>query len=433
MKEAIKKLIPPHWIDAYHWLWSLAGALWYGFPAHSLTVIGVTGTNGKTTVTHLLSDMLEAAGFSVASVSSLRFKIGRREWVNDLKMTMPGRMRLQEFFATAKKAGVTHVVLEVTSEGIKHHRHAFIPFRGAILTNVTKEHLESHGGFEAYKAAKLKLFSALTRSAAENKFMVVNLNDPSANEFLVFPNATKYGYTIGSTVAAPRIDVKIFRAASILTYTDRTTFTLNDEEITMPLVGAFNVANALAAVCAASALGVSDAVIRSALKKFGGAPGRLEFVARNPFSVIVDYAHTPDALEKVYSALKTKSSELICVLGSAGGGRDKWKREELGAIAARFCKRIIVTNEDPYDENPVAIIEAVAEGAVREGKPVEKIIDRKEAIRKALLLAKKSDTVIITGKGAEPWMAIAKGKKVPWDDRLIVKQQLAKLKLEEKK
>lgn len=151
MKAWLKKLIPQKWIDAYHQVWSLAGAIVYGFPARSLTVIGVTGTNGKTTAVHLLANILSHAGIKVASVSSLRFKIGEREWVNDLKMTMPGRMRLQEFLASAKKAGCTHVVLEVTSEGIKQGRHAFIPFAGAILTNVTKEHLETHGDLKHIK------------------------------------------------------------------------------------------------------------------------------------------------------------------------------------------------------------------------------------------------------------------------------------------
>lgn len=433
MKAFIKKFIPQSWINSYHKLWPLFGALLYRFPGRSMQIIGVTGTNGKTTVVHLLSEILIHAGFTVAYASSLRFKIGSREWINDLKMTMPGRTRLQEFLASAKKAGCTHVVLEVTSEGIKQHRHAYIPFTGAIITNVTKEHLEAHGGFEAYKAEKLKLFKVVEKNTTKNKFIVVNLDDPSSDEFLNFAITNKYGYTTKQTHIKKNVLIKILCASNIKTNSEGTTLNVGSVSIASRLMGTFNVSNILASLCGAEALGVPRNIAAQAITKFSGTPGRLEFITRSPFNVVVDYAHTPDALEKVYSALTKKNKELICVIGSAGGGRDKWKRKEMGAIAAKFCKHIIVTNEDPYDENPVSIIDEVAEGVQNAKGNPQKIIDRKEAIKTALSLGHKNSTVIITGKGAEPWMVIAGGKKIPWDDRLIVKQQLAKLNLEKRK
>ena len=445
MKEWLKKFIPSWLFSFYHWVWALLGALVYRFPGRDLKIIGITGTNGKTTVVHLLSEILQRAGFKVASISSLRFQIDEREWLNDLKMTMPGRLKIQQFLASAEKAGCSHVILEVTSEGIKQHRHLFIPFSGAVLTNVTKEHLEAHGGFENYKRAKMRLFEAVANYQKPDNFSVVNLDDPTAPGFLNFNADKKIGYSLqGPATKSQKLDsrhlapgARLLAAEKIKQTKEGTNFVLNNEVFKTSLLGAFNVANALAAIGAAYALGLTNAPIRTALERFSGAAGRLEFITHKPFRVVVDYAHTPDALSKVYETLLGYSQKgkgirreggLICVLGATGGGRDKWKRPELGKLAAQFCERVIVTNEDPYDEDPAAIIEAAAQGVRGAGKTPEIILDRKEAVARAVNLARANDTVIITGKGAEPWMVMAGGKKIPWDDRLIAKQALAGVK-----
>ncbi|MBZ9578019.1 UDP-N-acetylmuramoyl-L-alanyl-D-glutamate--2,6-diaminopimelate ligase [Patescibacteria group bacterium] len=384
VKELIKKFIPGFLLGFYHYSLALIGAFLYGFPSQKLTVIGVTGTSGKSTVVELAADIFQEAGFKVASLSSIRFKIRDKEWENRLKMTMPGRLKLQKFLKQAVKAGCKYVVLEVTSEGIEQYRHKFINFGIAALTNLSPEHIESHGGFEKYRAAKAKLFQQT------KKTHIINMDDGNAKYFLKFPAEKKIKYGINDAEISPK---------------------------NLKLLGNFNLYNAITASKIAMSQGISLEICKRALEKIKGIPGRMEIVIKEPFTVIIDYAHTPQSLKEVYETIKN-NKRMVCVLGACGGGRDKWKRPVLGKIAAEHCQEAIITNEDPYDEEPMEIIEQVAEGA--QGK-ARKILDRKEAIKKALELANPGDIVIITGKGSEPWMCVAKGKKIPWDDRQMVK------------
>ncbi|MDO8522921.1 MAG: UDP-N-acetylmuramoyl-L-alanyl-D-glutamate--2,6-diaminopimelate ligase [bacterium] len=407
--RSTKKIIPK-WIfeffqPYYHWTLAMVAAIIYGFPSKKLKVIGVTGTNGKTTLVHLLSAVLEAAGEPVASVSSLRFKIFARpglggkndEWKNMLKMTMPGRFAVQKFLRKAANAGCKYVVLEVTSEGIKQFRHKGIKFYMAILTNVTPEHIESHGTFEKYRAAKAKLFKAA-------KIHILNGEDPSIEYFLRIPAKERIIYS-GKDMP---------------------------KDFNLKLLGRFNAENAVAVYHAARTLGVDREIIKKVLESFENIPGRMEFVQREPFSVVVDYAHTPDALEKVYETLRgVTQNKMICVLGSAGGGRDKWKRPEMGKIAAKYCDSIILTNEDPYDENPKGILQEIEKGFLlhysKQTMQYKLIIDRREAIGEALKSAKSGDMIIITGKGAESWIMGPNGSKTAWDDRTVVREELKKI------
>lgn len=392
----MKKLIPKFIFSIYHYLFSLAGAVLYSFSSKKLIVIGVTGTNGKSTVVHLITEILEKSGNKAASVSSIRFKIGDKEEKNLLKMTMPGRMKLQKFLRDAVKAGCKYMILEVTSEGIKQFRHKFIDFDGAVFTNLTKEHIEAHRGFENYKKAKGKLFQALQKSPKKNKFAVLNADDENSKYFSrLVGDVKKYYYGLK--------DFEKFN-------------------LEIKLLGEFNKYNSLAAYCAGIALGMEKNKILEVLKQAKGVPGRMELVIEKPFKVYVDYAHTPDALEKIY---KTLGGGLICVLGSCGGGRDKWKRPEMGKIANNYCKEVILTNEDPYDENPQAILDDIEKGLISAN--YERIIDRREAINKALFLAKSGDIAIITGKGCESWICMANGKKIAWDDRKVVKEEFEKI------
>lgn len=407
--SAVFRMLQP----AYHWVLAWVATILYGFPSRGMRVIGVTGTNGKSTVVHLLNAVLEEAGEKTASLSSLRFRICGEEQKNELKMTMPGRFLLQRFLSQAKRAGCRYVVLEVTSEGIKQFRHVGISFYMAVLTNVTPEHIESHGGFENYRAAKAELFKKAPRH-------VFNGEDANIEYFLAIPARERIVYL---TKDLPR-------------------------DFHPKLLGDFNLQNLAAAYQAARLLGIEPEIIKRALEKVDGVPGRLEFVMRDPFSIVVDYAHTPDALEKVYKTLRSThlvakllsgsddsvARRLICVLGACGGGRDRWKRPEMGKIAAEHCDEIILTNEDPYDEDPASILDDIERGFLNIKDPnfrfqnYEKILDRKEAIRKALGKAQSGDIVIITGKGAEPWIMGPRGTKIPWDDREVVREGYKRLK-----
>lgn len=338
----IRKIIPQFLIGWYHFLLAFLGAVLVGFPSRGLKVIGVTGTDGKTTTVNLIAKVLEEAGYKTALMSSISFRISEKELANKLKMTMPGRFVIQKFLRQAVNEGCQYVILEVSSEGIKQHRHRFIDFEAAVFTNLSPEHIERHGSFENYKKAKGKLFQAT------KNIHIVNLDDKNADYFWRFPAKKKYGYKISDY---PNLKIK--------------------------LLGEFNKYNAIAAISVGLSQGIDLEICKRAVEKAKGIPGRMEMVIQEPFKVIVDYAVTPNALEKAYQAVKPR----ICVLGSCGGGRDKWKRKVLGEIAGKYCQEIIITNEDPYDENPMEIIEQVASGA---GNKAQKISDRREAIKKAL-------------------------------------------------
>ncbi len=432
VKELIKKFIPSFLLGFYHFSWALIGAFLYRFPSREMVVIGVTGTSGKSTVVELTARIFEETGYKVASLSSIKFKIGKQEWENRLKMTMPGRMKLQKFLRQALRAGCKYVVLEITSEGIKQYRHKFIDFDAAVFTNLSPEHIESHKGFENYRKAKLKLFKST------KKIHIINLDDKNAKYFLEIPAGKKYGHTMNSKQqTASNKKLFIVRCSSFSTTEKHISFEVQNRQFNLNLLGKFNIYNALAAICVGLSQGISLESCKIALEKVKEIPGRMEIVVKNPFTVIVDYAHTPEALLNVYKTLnraraRTQNSKLVCVLGACGGGRDKWKRPVLGKLAAEYCREIIVTNEDPYDENPMEIINQVASGveSVRANQPdsrrksaVLKILDRRKAIRKALELAEPDDVVIITGKGCEPWLCVEKGKKIPWDDRQIVREE----------
>jgi UDP-N-acetylmuramoyl-L-alanyl-D-glutamate--2,6-diaminopimelate ligase len=400
-KEFIKKFIPKFLLRAYHFFLALAGAVVFGFPGYgeSMKIIGVTGTSGKSTTTDFLTRILEQAGNKVASISTIRFKIAEKEWENKYKMTMPGRFVIQRFLSQSKKAGCNYVVLEVTSEGIRQFRHKFINFDTAVFTNLSLEHIESHGGFENYRNEKIKLFKTT------KNIHVINTDDKNAKYFLDIPANKKVSFSFK--------DVKNIKAKNGIS------FIFENTEFNLNLFGEFNIYNALAAICVALVYGIDLAICKKALETAKGIMGRMEIISENPVKVVVDYAHTPEQLEAVYKTFKDE--KMICVLGSCGGGRDKWKRPVLGEIAKKYCKEIIITNEDPYDEDPMEIINTVAETA---GQSVKKILDRKNAIKEAVGFAERGDVVLITGKGSEPWMCLENGKKIPWDDRQIAREAI---------
>lgn len=421
VKTTAKRFVPTFLISWYHFLLSFLGAAFYVFPSKNLKIIGVTGTNGKSTVVEMISQILEEAGSKVASFSSIRFKIAGEEKENILKMTMPGRFMLQGLLRQAKNAGCEYVILEVTSEGIKQHRHRFIDFETAVFTNLTPEHIEAHGSFEKYRQAKEKLF------LVANKIHVLNLDDENVKHFLKFPAEKKYGYGLNLNSGAQDQDLKLIKAKNYQISEQGLNFSVDDTEFNLKLLGKFNIYNALAAICVGLSRGVDLATCSKALERMAVVPGRMEMVISKPFKVLVDYAFTPNALKKVYQTIRDNfnPNELICVLGAAGGGRDKWKRPVLGKLAGKYCNQVFVTDEDPYDEDPMEIIDQVSDGV---GSKATKILDRREAIGESLRSAKTGDVVVITGKGCEPWICVANDKKIAWDDRRIAREEFEKLK-----
>lgn len=404
-KKLFKALQP-----VYHWLMAFFAAVIYRFPSRKIFVVGVTGTKGKTSTIEIISAILEEAEYKTALASSLRFKINKESQKNELKMTMPGRFFMQKLLRKAVNEKCQYAILELTSEGVVQHRHKFVKLNALVFTNLAPEHIESHGSFEAYRDAKLKYFRVLEKSNEKRRIIIVNEDDPAASHFLNFdiPEKIKYGLK------------------DVLNYSlqkDGLSFILDGIEIKSKLSGLFNLYNILAAIAFCKTQNIGNETIKKAIEKFQGIEGRLEKIDEGQnFTIIIDYAHTPDSLEKVYETYQM--SRKVCVLGSAGGGRDKWKRPEMGKIASKHCDQIILTNEDPYDEDPQEIVMDIKKGISSERQ--ETIMDRREAIAKALSYAKTGDTIIITGKGSEPWLMGPKGTKIKWDDRETAREELRK-------
>ena len=432
-------------------------AFWYGYPSGKLIVIGVTGTNGKSTVVNLVAKILEAGGAKVGATSTVEFKVGDKVWLNPTKMTMLGRFALQKLLRDMVRAGCKYAVIETSSEGIKQYRHRGINYDVAVFTNLTPEHIEAHGGFANYNKAKGELFRHLTRmprkllpgigqpSARQwvQKVSVVNGDDTYAEYFLQFAADQKRTFCIkcpvDSRVRGNDIGARENRIGAQNVQVDATgsRFTIDGVEFKLNLLGEFNAYSALAAISVAQALAMDLQACKAALEKVEGIPGRLELIHEGQnFTVIVDYAPEPASMVALYSVVKMlPHKRVIHVLGSTGGGRDRARQPVLGKIAAQHADIVVITNEDPYDDDPMEIIENVAYGATEckmqnvKCKMVEliKILERREAIGKALMEAQEGDLVLITGKGSEQAMCAANGKKIPWDDRAVVRELLHKI------
>ncbi len=410
-----KKIIPRSLFRAlqpiYHWKLALLGAFFYRFPSRKLTLIAVTGTKGKTSVAELTNAIFEEAGYKTALSSTLRFKIGERSENNMYKMTLPGRFFLQKFLRRAVRAGCTHAIIEITSEAAKQYRHKFLSLDALIFTNIAPEHIESHGSFEKYLAAKLSIADALAHSSKKKTVIIANTDDTEGEKFLAVNATKKCSYSLA--------DARPYKISE-----QGITLAFRGKKIVSSLRGEFNILNILAAATCAEAFGIAPDTIARGIEKCAVIRGRMEEIREGQdFGVYVDYAHTPDSLEKAYAALSP--APLICVLGGTGGGRDRWKRPLMGAIAEKYCSQIILTDEDPYDEDPMQIISDIRGGI--KNKNAEVVLNRREAIRRALSLAKKSNVVIITGKGTDPYIMGPNNTRTPWSDATVTREEIKAL------
>lgn len=441
----LKKIFPQKIKNIYHLCQAVLANFIYGFPSRKIKVIGVTGTNGKTTTCQMIARILEEAGFKVAMNSTINFKIGEKEWVNKTKFTTLSPFKVQKFIRNSVKAKCDYLVLETSSHSLDQNRVWGVDYEIVVVTNVTREHLDYHKTMEKYRKAKSKLFENANTA-------VVNLDMEEPEEFSKFNNNKKIGYLYhperSKTESEDLIKflsklgmTDVIKAENIELGTNHSnyklkTITLDRDSVDMAathklnLPGLFNIENALAATCVALSQGISLEIIERALEKINRIPGRMEYVTNDKgLNIIVDYAVTPDSLSKLYALIKQiniNKNKVISVFGSCGE-RDRGKRPIMGEIVSGFADYVIITNEDPYGEDPWQIINEVASGVKnkKENENFWKIFDRREAIKKALLLAKPGDFVVVTGKGAEETMAVGK-ERIPWNDKEVILEEIKK-------
>ena len=404
---------------------ALLSAASLGDPAESLRLVGVTGTNGKTTTTYLIDAALRAAGHAVGLIGTVQYRIGAR--LVEATRTTPESSDLQGLFRQMVDEGCTDVVMEVSSHSLELKRVHGCAFQVAVFTNLTRDHLDFHGDMESYFAAKRRLFDTYLR---EDGHAVINADDDRAAALASVSRGKVWTYGIerSADVSATGISLSL-KGTRFRTRTPRGEF-----DVETPLIGRFNVENFLAGLTAALALGVEPAMALRGLLTMTGVPGRLERVnAGQDFAVIVDYAHTDDALKNLLETVRElKPRRLITVFG-CGGDRDRTKRPLMGAVASRLSDVVVVTSDNPRSEPPEAILEEIQRGmnGSRRGER-HMIVDRREAITRALEMAGPGDAVVIAGKGHETYQVL-RDRTVPFDDRQVARDLIAGLSLRGRK
>lgn len=457
IKNRLRGKVSRKTTNRYHLLEAIGANVRHGFPGRGLLVIGVTGTKGKTTTCHFVASILEEAGFKVGMATTAVFKIGDEVWPNESNKSVMHPRDLQKLLRRMREARCDAVVIEVTSHALEQYRVWGIPFRFVGFTNLSHDHLDYHETMEKYRDAKLKLFESGTATAC-----AANVDDPVGQYFLDKTTIKRrWGFSMETDVPYPRSTDHLW-ASRISATSSSATFTLHSPmeqgKVQLQLPGRFSVENALCAAALCLNLNVKLGTVIAGLEKVDRVPGRLEKIeTKKGFSVIIDYAHTPDSLEKLYSTLRPDvRGKMIAVLG-ATGDRDRTKRPIMGALAARFCDYVILTDEEPYTENPRAIIEEIAKGVPRgrtlfrpsqkelQRREKEKIIfkkedesgegewwikepDRRKAIAQAIDLCRMDDVVLITGMGAQTFKMVGE-ERVPWNDREVVEAILRDKKL----
>jgi len=498
----IKALIPQSLKNLYHLAQAVLANIIYGFPSHNIKVIGVTGTDGKTTTVQMITKIFQEAGKKVAMASTINFVIDGVEEKNLSHFTTESAFALQKFISKAASAGCEYLVLETSSHSLDQHRVWGIEFQTAVITNITREHLDYHGTMEKYREAKGKLFKSLKsnfkfsilnfQSIFNDKILnntktsVVNFDMEYLDYFLNFDADKKYAFTCHSELDSEsgfRVkpgmttngNIKIVQAENIELNIGGSEFKIYNflpqayprEKFKINLPGLFNVENALAATCVALGEGIGLETIKEALEKIRGVAGRMESVENTRgLNILVDFALTPNALERLYKLLvsvKKEDAKIIAVFGSCGD-RDRGKRPIMGKMVSKYADIVILTNDEPYHEDPQGIIDEIFAGVIGnhenkidesiinpnfqfpisnfqsnpndqisktkigrvEGVNCFRILDRREAIAKALEIAKAGDIVCVTGMGNFESMVVG-DKKIPWNDKKVIQEELEKL------
>lgn len=426
MKEKLSRVVRQHiprgGVNAIEEVYrrgrSHAVSAYYGNPARSLRVIGVTGTNGKTTTVNYINEILKEAGYVTAMFSTATIEVAGVAKRNDLNATVASTGEMQRFFRRAKTAKVDFAILEFPSHALHQHKLDTVPVEVAVMTNLTQDHLDYHGTMENYAATKAKLFNK------NPKFIVLNRDDEWFEYFDQFPaEAQKITYGQHEDADAHIDRVKLFRKGTEagLTIDHQTKL-----ELATALPGEFNAYNMVAAAAVAYLLDVRLESIAEGIANLESIPGRFDRIeAEKGFDVVVDYAHTPDALEKLLTTAKSITKNRVILVFGACGDRDKSKRPLMGEIAAKLADRIFLTDEESYSEDPDAIRAQIFSG-IEAGKGVARtteVADRREAIKKAIEVAKKGDTILVTGMGHEVYR-IVKGERLPWNDEQVVRELL---------
>ncbi len=445
------KIVPKKIRNLRHLFYAWWGSVKYHHPSEKLLVVGITGTSGKSSTVFFLRQALEALGFKVGSLSTIDFSVAGENKLNDKKMTMLGRMQIQKYLREMVDKKCDVAIVETTSEGAVQYRHRFINYDTIILTNFYPEHIESHGSFENYKKAKLSIFAHVAKGkrkklAGKNvgKTAIINIGNQYAAEFADFGFDTRLGFGVAlphQVVSKPTEITKTYLAEAVQVSSQGLSFSVEEHRFVTKLFGEpignaceffFNL---LAVIATLRSLGNDWFDIQEALTRVSLAPGRLEFITEAEafgFGVIVDYAFEPVAMTKLYETVKLFSpTRIIHVFGATGGGRDVERRFTVGALVGKQADICIVTNEDPYDDDPVAIMNDVKTAVLKVGKKLDHnlflIEDRAKAIQYAIDLAEVGDCVLVTGKGSEQAIVV-KGELIPWDDREQVRQALQKKK-----
>jgi UDP-N-acetylmuramoyl-L-alanyl-D-glutamate--2,6-diaminopimelate ligase len=437
MIKWIKQFIPEQWLKVlrpwYHGLMAWDASIYYERPSEKLVVIGITGTAGKSTTTHMLAHILNSAGLRTGYITTVNFFDGKQDFLNKHGLSMPNEILLQRQLRSMVQNKCRFAIVECTSEGLAQNRHLGINFDVALFTNLSRAHLEAHGSFGNYQQAKAKLFMATARGRRKKffpkKMSGLNLDDPMAGYFIGFKVDEKFGVTFKNLQVR---DVEVVYRARLAGDNSSANFEFDGQPLHLSVLGDFNAQNAGLATACANMLGVELPQCAAALKTFRGVRGRMEPVETGrPFQVIVDYGCEPASIRAaVEAAAQLPHNRLIHVFGSTGGHRDKAKRFEFGKTSAQFADYIIVTNDDVYDSDPQEIANNIVEGIgsfkLRQ-PPHEVVLDRRAAISRALSIAKKDDIVLITGKGSEQFLVLPSNKRIEWDDCTTVREELNKV------
>lgn len=417
----MKFKIPQSAKNIYHLLMAALAALFFRFPAGKLTVIGVTGTDGKTTTVSLINHILKESGFKVGMISTLGAYVNENRLETGFHVTTPSAFFIQGFLRKLLKANVSYAVIEVTSHALDQNRIAFVPIKIAVVTNVTHEHLDYHGSYKKYLLTKGKIFRNV-------KYRLLNSDDPSFEKLKMLGTGQLISYgAIGSDFFGELVSSDGLTTYAVHYRTKQKQ--LKTLVVQSRLKGEFNLSNILAAFAVGKVLGIEDKKVISAIGTFPGVEGRMEELTEGQnFRVVVDFAHTPKSIELALKTLRKETKSRLIVVFGAAGERDKSKRGSMGQIAASFADLVILTSEDPRGENPNKIIEDIVRGVIKAGgehnKTFWKVPDRTEAITLAVKnLASEGDCVVLLGKGHEKSMNYD-GKEVPWSDQQVAREAL---------